>query len=150
MKKQNILILCILAFVAMFIMSCKKSPQLGNYIGTFSGTYNYNNTKAEISTTYKFKITQNTKNKIVIQEMNNNTSSTLQKIDNDSIVGAIGFSNVYDPNNSKGQTLNIIKIRGQYQEIDEKTIIRGIFTGDVFIDEKKIPASGEFVLNQAN
>lgn len=147
MKNFSICRFCIVIFTLLTLVGCKKDPQIGSYLGTFTGSYTDNNTTRDYTSFYSFKITKSNDKEIVIQELSSNTSSTLKKI-NDSIVGSIGFANIYNPNGGSGHTFNALKIRGQYMSYKEKSLIEGTFSGLVYLENSTTETSGTFTLVQ--
>ena len=135
---------CIFVFV-----SCKKEPHKGKYTGSFQGVYHTSaNNTTTFTSYYSFQIEKSSDKEIVIEEMEHHTLSTLKK-QNDSIVGVIGFGNVYSATGEKGLTMNLIKMRGRSYSQGEKSYIEGTFEGDVYLETgKSYLSTGTFLLSE--
>ncbi|MBO4738660.1 MAG: hypothetical protein J5606_03765 [Bacteroidales bacterium] len=148
--KNRYLLSVILVCCSIFVfVSCKKEPHKGKYTGSFQGVYHTSaNNTTTFTSYYSFQIEKSTAKEIVIEEMEHQTISTLKK-QNDSIVGIIGFGNVYSPTGAKGLTMNLIKIRGISYLQGQKSYIEGTFEGDVYLETgKSYLSTGTFVLSE--
>ena len=132
----------VLTIVFICCCSCKKTPQKGEYKGVFIGKY-----KMEIYTSdYYFDITHSTKKELKLMEKQSKVNSTLNKHENDSISGGIGFGRIggiYKPKGSSSPLFNVITIVGKYN----KDSITGTFTTTFEDGDNEYLSVGTFVIS---
>ena len=136
-----LLSICIVAVTA-----CQKEPPKGNYTGKFEGSFTTESQVVNYTTDYLFKITKSTYSEIHLQEQVSKMTSILQKKSNDSIVGKIGFGNIYNPSQDGSPPINTIDISGKYYKENSKSYISGTFSTTIPYEGKPYPSEGSFVL----
>ena len=143
MKKQFyfLLIMGMITFSA-----CQKDPPKGDYTGRFEGSYTTETQVVYYTTDYLFEVTKSTKSEIYLKEQTSKMTSILQKKANDSIVGKIGFGNIYNPSQNGSPAVNTISVSGKYYKEGSKSYISGTFSTTISHEEKSYPSEGTFVL----
>jgi len=144
---MKILFYFLLSGCILVIAACQKEPPKGNYTGRFEGSYTTENQIVYYKTDYLFEIKKVTKNEIHLQEKASLMTSILQKKANDSIVGRIGFGNIYNPSQDSSPPINTIQISGKYYKENAKSQISGSFSTTISFDGKQYPSTGTFVLH---
>ena len=126
--------------------TCQKEPPKGNYTGHFDGSYTTETQIVYYTTDYFFEITKSTNRDICLKEKESQTTSTLQKKANDSIVGKIGFGRIYNPSQDGSSAINTINVSGKYYKEGAKSCISGTFSTTISHEGKSYPSEGSFVL----
>ena len=148
--KKRFFFLLIVGVVA--IVACQKEPPKGNYTGRFEGSYMTEYQKIVYTTDYSFEVTKSTDSEVRLKEKASQTTSILQKKANDSIVGRIGFGNIYNPSHDGSPAINTIAVSGKYYTENAKSCISGTFSTTILIfdtvslQKKSYPSEGTFVL----
>jgi hypothetical protein len=133
----------LISSVILFI-SCEKTPQKGEYKGTFMGKYTTDSISINYTTEYYFDATHSTKKELRLKEKQSQVTSILKKYENDSIAGMIGFGSIYSPSGGSDVKFSTISVHGKY---DKKTIT-GKFSTTFSDGNKEYLSEGDFNISR--